>query len=206
MKKLTKKQKSIKGLAIWWLIFIGIILLLIWIFSNKSLYTPNKDHIKSNVDGIISQVEIGTPVQKSFVDKGCAESDIGWLGSSYQCSFEANIYFKGDGSVSTDFDRINQALRHKGFQIKTDADISLEKSATVRYEPHENTTVYFKVFRPDGRETAREYLRIDTDIPVESNEYIYGISVQAAYWSCSSGAMWEAKCPDPPSSTTPSRF
>lgn len=169
-------------------------------------FIPDKDHIKNNVDEIINQVALDTPpMQKSFVDKGCTERDIGWLSSSYQCSFEASIYFRGTNSVSTDFERINQAVGRKGFRIKAD-NITLEESATIRYEPHENTTVYFKIFRPDGRETAREYLQTDTDIPVESGEYIYGIRVLATYWSCSSGAMWEARCPDPPSSTVPSPF
>lgn len=186
--------------------FIGAILLLIWIFSNKNLYTPNKTHVKNNIDEIINQVATDAPIQKNIVDKGCTESDIGWLSSSYRCIFEAKVYFRGIGSASASFDRINQALARKGFRAPSINESFLEKSATVRYEPHDNVTIYFKIFRPNGRETAREYLQLDTDIPMGPDEYIYGIHAQTSYWSCSSGALWEARCPDPPSPTTPSRF
>ncbi len=149
MKKNSKKAKKIRGLVIGWGCFVIVILLLIWIFSNKSLYTPNKAGLEGIVRSTISRIEtLGVPVYKKIIDKGCPETDIAVFSSHYECAFEAKVYFKGNGDAAQNLQKLNETLEEMGFHRKAGTDLSGKEMANISYEAYKGSTVYAQILDP----------------------------------------------------------
>lgn len=198
---LKKKQKRFKPLItlIITFIIIGLVLLVLWLFSNKTIYTPDKVSIENYTKQTIDHIEtLSNPVYKKIVDTGCHEGDIGWLGTHYSCSFKAKIFFKDKGDAEANLTRLNGILTARNFKPKNQV-FPGKQTESYEYAPAKGIVVYMRIFRPDNRPlTAAQELQLDTELDVAPDEYVYGVNISAVYWSCSDNSWLQANCPTPP--------
>lgn len=209
MKKTQKKQQTPKmppqG------VIIGVIVLILcsaafWLTRNQSLYTPEKKDIQAKIEKTINAFKAeGELVYSSIEDKACTTGAIGWLGKTTQCVFKGAKYYKNNKNALVDLRMTDKRMRELGFtNIDGDA-LNVERPNIFMYDSKDGLSVRREFFKldQDSTTTAKDYLATLKDIPLNADEYIYGIFVYAPYWSCSLTSWFEQPCPSPP--TTPTR-
>lgn len=217
MVKKFKKKMSNQAWSNWPLlalviVIIGIIAFFIFIglSNNKStLYAPDKSEVEQSARQVVgSFVGRGTTIQDTFVDDGCTEGDVGWLGTYVGCAFIGQKYFKADGDVSTVINELDTDLRALGYRMldrSSNAPTSqsddlikglatAEQRGSLRYQSSQGLTVTVYLFKADASSTlsAKDYLDLPTNVSLGQDEFIYGVKVRAPYWECSQS------CPEPP--------
>lgn len=196
----ARKKKIFIILAIIASLFI-LTLLASWLTRNQSLYDPNKDDVNAKVSAVSNtfDIEQRQPIYSKTEDQDCKQNSVGWLGKSTECSFQGWKIYKDNKGAASDLKKADTIIQGMGFKYKS-GSLTGEKTATISYDDFDGLTVKLLFYRPDERKiTAADYLKIPiNDIQFDANDYAFGISIYAPYWSCSQD-NWLRSCPTPPS-------
>lgn len=201
--------KRIVGIAI----VVVAVILGIWAVSNKNLYVADKKKVETEAKDVLATASSNdAPVYAHFEDVGCSTSDIGWLGTHIGCGFSGSRYLKTKDNAAGNLHAIDSRLRTLGFQLHQDNVLdgnassqaakllSGEDSVLLTYDsPNSYVTTFLSYFKGQTDLTAKDYLHIPIDVALTPDEYVYGVSVKATYWSCSVTSWLELPCPSPPS-------
>lgn len=201
---LSKKAKLyISSMRSYLPMLIGIALvvgILIWIFSNKTVFQTPPQSIRQSIDQITTKIK-GEEQPEYFIvrDDGCSKSDVGFLTRYYECTMSAQVYIKERGSSLPYIQRLQHTLKEFGLKLDS-SQLTDRTTFSLKYQWNDRANVYVQVFYPDGRAVSvSEYLNISNHpIELEGEEFLYGVKIVAPYWSCTEGSLWQAGCPEPP--------
>lgn len=214
--KLSKTSKPRHRSLLVALAFVGVVAVLFagWYFlvRNETLYTPKKETVKADVQRLLSAASLkGTEVYSELTDKGCSSNGVG-LKIWTWCSFTGWKYYKHTGTLAQDLKAADTQIIEAGWrrtfnsQNATDLDVVLgeENRQAVTYRNplgSSSAVVNLGYYKDSTKQSDAEIGNLISAGKIEAPkeaEYIYGVRVNASYWSCSNESLFKF-CPVPPS-------
>jgi len=152
----------------------------------------------------------GNEVYSELTDSGCLSNGVGLSVSTF-CSFTGRKYFKHDAILSRDLKTADARITSAGWQrtfnsqkaADLDVVLSEKNDQTVTYRSPEGLSVsvvnlgYYKDSTSQSDAVINELIHANKIKAPNGAEYIYGVRINATYWSCSNESLFKF-CPAPP--------
>ncbi len=211
-------ERSTQSRRIRLLIILGLILVAgvaVWFLTrNTTLYTPNKEEIRVQVEAALGVASLPDDVVYSDVqDQGCDSRNSVGVATYIHCDFAAHRYYKGRGNLGDDLKKVDTAFtaagwRREPYTSRTAEEIKQVLNGTldqlICYYPKSSTSpaACLGTYEDPTHWSAAALWQLIRDHkinPLVDDEYLYGVEVQAGYWSCSNNSFFVQPCPSSPS-------